>query len=179
MNLIGLHFGHDASITIIVDGKIVVHVLAERYNRVKHSVGLRSAELDAALSEAKLSWQEIDCCAVVSTQDLEIMTGLIGDDFTITLGNSDLHPAPSPFLKLLESANTPVDSLLVKGLQKVAELDEEQAAHPENRRWEKIFPEWQSFCEGKISSIGWLNLFISHDRWDAQRGMEEIRADGF
>ena len=178
MKIIGLHFGHDASITIIIDGKIVAHVLAERHNRVKHSVGLRADEMDAALSAAGLDWREIDCCAVVSTQDLEIMTGLVGDDFAIRPGDTKQHPVPSPFMQLLESAGTPLESLLVKGLQKVAELDEERAALPENQRWTKIFPEWQKFRAGRVSSIGWLNVFIAHERWNAGRGMEDIRTDG-
>lgn len=178
MNILGLHFGHDASVTVVRDGNIEAHVLAERHNRVKHSVGLRADEIDAALEQSGLRWKDIDLCALVSTQDLEIMSGLL-DDFSIEPGPTPQHPVESPFDTLLRSAGADVQQLLVKGLHQVAQLDERELANAENSRWEKIFPEWDAFRAGEIASVGWLNLFTTHERWQQKRGLDQIRADGF
>lgn len=37
MNVLGVHFGHDANAALIQDGQVVAEVQEERFNRVKHS----------------------------------------------------------------------------------------------------------------------------------------------
>ena len=48
MNILGLHFGHDASITVLIDGRIAAHLLRERISRVKQSVALTRSDIDRA-----------------------------------------------------------------------------------------------------------------------------------
>jgi carbamoyltransferase len=40
MNILGLHFGHDAAVCILRDGKIVAYVMRERHSRIKHAISL-------------------------------------------------------------------------------------------------------------------------------------------
>ena len=45
MNISGLHFGHDAAVCVLRDGKVAAYVLRERHNRVKHAVSLQAANI--------------------------------------------------------------------------------------------------------------------------------------
>ena len=77
MNILGLHFGHDAAVCVLHNGEIASYVLRERYNRVKHALGLSDFDIDAALEAASLTIQDIDRIAITSTQDVELMTNRI------------------------------------------------------------------------------------------------------
>ena len=82
MIILGMHFGHDGAVSIIKDGK-VLYISRERTSRVKHAIGITTNELDLALGEAKITVNDIDYCTLVSTQNMEILNGLI-DDFSIS-----------------------------------------------------------------------------------------------
>ena len=40
MLILGLHFGHDASVSLVKDGEILVCIEKERQSRLKHAIGL-------------------------------------------------------------------------------------------------------------------------------------------
>ena len=40
MLILGLHLGHDASITILKDGEIISCIELERISRIKHKIGM-------------------------------------------------------------------------------------------------------------------------------------------
>ncbi len=177
MNILGLHFGHDASVSVIVDGAVVSHILVERHIRAKHAVGIRDEQIESALAQAGISLDEVDYCAVVSTQDLEILVGLI-DGLSLRLVTANDTPIPSPFAGLLAQAAIDPHRLLSFGLKGVTELTGADAEDPENDRWPKFLPEWSSFCRGDVASVGWMNAFTSHSAWEKPRGLDQIRKDG-
>ncbi len=43
MVILGLHFGHDAGIAVLKNGKAICNLIRERYNRAKHSVVLNTS----------------------------------------------------------------------------------------------------------------------------------------
>ena len=45
MIILGLHFGHDSSITVLKDGKILTCVELERKYRIKHLIGLTHKDI--------------------------------------------------------------------------------------------------------------------------------------
>ena len=83
MIILGMHFGHDGAVSVIKDGKIISYISRERTSRVKHAIGITTNELDLALGEAQITVNDIDYCTIVSTQNMEILNGLI-NDFSIS-----------------------------------------------------------------------------------------------
>ncbi len=64
MNILGIHIGHDSSVALVRDGRIVADVAEERFNRRKHFAGFPMQALTWALSEHKLTMEDIDIIAV-------------------------------------------------------------------------------------------------------------------
>ncbi|HEX6370747.1 MAG TPA: carbamoyltransferase C-terminal domain-containing protein [Longimicrobium sp.] len=71
MIVLGLHFGHDAGVSVMVDGRIAGHYARERHARVKHAIGLAWADVDAALRAFGVAPGEVDFAGVTSTQNVE------------------------------------------------------------------------------------------------------------
>ena len=65
MNILGLHLGHDASISLVRDGKLVSCYEIERSRRVKHALGIKSSELKQFLDEFNLEPTDIFSIAVL------------------------------------------------------------------------------------------------------------------
>jgi carbamoyltransferase len=66
-NVLGIHFGHDAAVAIVKDGKLVSSITNERVTRVKKGTGIVTKEiLQYVLDEAGLSAKDIDAVAVSS-----------------------------------------------------------------------------------------------------------------
>ena len=106
-----MHFGHDGAVSIIKDGKVLSYISRERNSRVKHAIGITTNELDMALAEAQIKINDINYCTVVSTQNMEILNGLI-NDFHISFDNHKDHTYPSPLKTLFKESKINVSDLL-------------------------------------------------------------------
>ena len=73
MNILALNFGHDAAVAVLRDQEVVNCLLRERHTRVKHHIGLTADLVDLALADAGLKVQDIDVCAIVSSQRVEMI----------------------------------------------------------------------------------------------------------
>ena len=51
MNVLGLHLGHDSTIALIVDNRLVASVQKERLTRKKHDRGFLPEMLDKCLNK--------------------------------------------------------------------------------------------------------------------------------
>ena len=71
--ILGLHFGHDAGVSILIDGVPKCNLIRERYNRSKHSFGVNVDHIEEALLDAKVKVEDIDIIAVTSTQCWELV----------------------------------------------------------------------------------------------------------
>ena len=71
MIILGLHFGHDSSITVLKNGKILACVELERKYRIKHLIGLTYKDIMEVLNSLKIHPKNIDFCSVTSTQEVE------------------------------------------------------------------------------------------------------------
>jgi carbamoyltransferase len=93
MNILGLHFGHDAAACVLRNGQVASYVMRERHARIKHAISLDIQTIQAAMDAAGLTWGQIDHCAITSTQNIEL---IIDDpDFAIALQSHPRHQAPS------------------------------------------------------------------------------------
>ncbi|MGD8378131.1 MAG: carbamoyltransferase C-terminal domain-containing protein [Gammaproteobacteria bacterium] len=173
MNILGLHFGHDASITVIRNGRIIAHVLAERFTRQKHSAGLRQSDLDRALTASGLAPNEIDYCAIVSTQDFELMTGLV-DRLEIRFGSTGRHPADSPLEQFLPPGSAALEQRLARGLGRMLSAPEGEVPQALLAHWKRLFPEWRELAAGRLASTGWLDAYLTRDEWHQQRPLVSL-----
>jgi carbamoyltransferase len=73
VNILGLHFGHDGAVAIITDGIVRTVLLTERITRVKHAVGIDRALIERALKATNLTLNDIDYCAIATTQTIPII----------------------------------------------------------------------------------------------------------
>ncbi len=177
VNVLGLQFGHDASVTVVSDGRILCHVLRERVSRNKKHCGLTRREIDGALADAGIELADIDYCAIVSTQDVEILTGLV-DDFSIDIGDAPELPFPSPFRDLLRGSGIDPGRLMGGGLRQLFADTTGAANAALVDRWRMLLPEWQGLADGTLATVGWLNGYTTHDRWLKPRTLAAIAADG-
>lgn len=72
INVLGLHFGHDASAALVVDGKVVAAVSEERFTRVKMYRGFPSHAIQAVLQIGDVKPRDVHAVAVAS-KDLSAM----------------------------------------------------------------------------------------------------------
>ncbi len=68
MLIIGLQCGHDAAVTVLADGKVLVHLERERKTRERHAAAMSADLIDDALAFCDVSPQDIDYFALCTTQ---------------------------------------------------------------------------------------------------------------
>ena len=93
MIVLGLYFGHDASVCVIKNGKVVAFREKERYVRLKHAIALDANDINACLNDANLKLTDIDYCGLTSTQSVEYILPEL-NNLNITLGKTDRHKLP-------------------------------------------------------------------------------------
>ena len=93
MIIMGLHFGHDASISIIRDGEVLLCVERERLSRVKHALTLTSDDIETCLTDVGLTIDDVDYCGLTSTQMVEYVF-VDPENLSITLDPHLLHTLP-------------------------------------------------------------------------------------
>ena len=54
MIILGLHFGHDSSISILKNGKIISCIELERITNIKHNIGIESKDIIKVLEKFKI-----------------------------------------------------------------------------------------------------------------------------
>jgi carbamoyltransferase len=60
MIILGLHSGHDASLALVVDGKLVSSISVERYSRNKKDMNLTRESLDRFLANNNITLDDVD-----------------------------------------------------------------------------------------------------------------------
>ncbi|MDX2144408.1 MAG: carbamoyltransferase C-terminal domain-containing protein [Rhodospirillaceae bacterium] len=73
MRVLGIHFGHDAGVALIENGKVRVLAQAERHSRQKHVSGLSYRFISQVLERLDLDARQIDYCAITTTQSMDII----------------------------------------------------------------------------------------------------------
>jgi carbamoyltransferase len=173
MIILGLHFGHDAAVTVIDDGRILSYVLKERHARVKHALGLDADLVGRALDEAGVSVDRIDLCAVCSTQGVELVGG--APALRVELGTRPGPAVPCTLEDELRASGASIESRQVSTV-----LDSLYA--PERRVgwlpdvWAALFPEHRSRPRAEFPATGCIDTFITEPAWEAGAALAEIGA---
>jgi carbamoyltransferase len=61
--IIGINFGHDGSVCLVKDGKLISAIATERITRKKKDSAFTEEVIDYILDTAKVSIEDIDCIA--------------------------------------------------------------------------------------------------------------------
>lgn len=70
MIVLGLSLGHDASATVLREGKVVAHVLRERHSGVRHHLGIDRVTIEIALRQAGITVADISAISIAATQQI-------------------------------------------------------------------------------------------------------------
>ena len=73
MVILGLHFGHDGAVSVVIDGKVVVTLVTERHWRTKHAGSTSTSIIELALRDAGVGITDVNFCAISSTQNFPII----------------------------------------------------------------------------------------------------------
>ena len=168
MIILGLHFGHDAGAAVLVDGEIVSCVIRERQTRVKHAMTLDLKTISKALIDAGVNENQIDFCAITSTQGVE----LIVDDserFSISIdvdGENDVV-CRTTMDKLPVLSRRVFSTLFGKGLLS-------KPAMYAKEMYTKYFPEFKGFEGREYEFSGWLDHYINDDLWEPPKTLKVL-----
>ncbi|PKN68127.1 MAG: hypothetical protein CVU57_00445 [Deltaproteobacteria bacterium HGW-Deltaproteobacteria-15] len=91
MNVLGVHFGHDACAALIADGRIAADAQEERFNRVKHSSDAPLSSMHYCLDAACLDMADIDIVAFSGQRRHR--------DYPLAFGNEVSSPDLPTYLK--------------------------------------------------------------------------------
>ena len=72
MKIIGIHDGHDASVALMVDGKIIFAAQEERFSRLKGDYGFPKRAVEEMFKFSGLKPSEIDLVTVGSDQNEDL-----------------------------------------------------------------------------------------------------------
>lgn len=68
MKVLAINFGHDASLALFVEQKMVSFLELERVTRLKHTVGVSQSDIELFLEANSTPWAELDFVALAGTQ---------------------------------------------------------------------------------------------------------------
>jgi carbamoyltransferase len=170
--ILGLHFGHDASITVLIDGQIGSFVQRERLSRIKHAYSLDRNTLDTALSRAKIDVKSIDAVAVTSTQGSEPLL--------INLPGVSLHydaaaaiGPPSTLLGSLGDDEAVVLKMCVPSMsERVLGQPRDPKTHP---AFEHYLAEYQNIPFDKLRRFPWLEVHAELPDWKIPQGIDSLK----
>jgi len=171
MIILGLHFGHDAGAAVLVDGKIVSCVIRERQTRVKHAMTLDMQTICKALKDAGVNANQIDYCAITSTQWIELIIDN-PKEFSISLPD---RPGKNSF-----GCQTSMDKLPILHrsvshtlFSKACSTDLEIFS---KKLYSRLFPEFRDFKGKEKQFCGWIDDFISDELWFPPKSLKELSA---
>jgi len=88
--ILGIHCGHDASVSVVDESGLRVQILQERHSRIRHDVGINYQTIQLALDTLDLSLDDISRVDITSTQ---LMPGMIQSPEEIEISTrSKLNP---------------------------------------------------------------------------------------
>lgn len=164
MNILGLHFGHDATVAVLRDGRLASCLMRERHRRIKHAISLDAELIEAAVAAAGLTLEQIDRCAITSTQSIELIIDQ-PERFSI---RAERHPAdssPSLVADLLAQRGVPVSQLFVRSLLGLL-YDPSQSDTLQHQLYREFFPEHRARRPEEIVSHPWVDAYAFLDRWE-------------
>ncbi len=166
MIILGLHFGHDASITIVQDGKVLICLEVERIRRVKHAIGIKPEEILLALQDVNLTIADIDYATLTSTQLVEY---IFFDSQKLSI-NLERHPKHSLPCTLTDKIKIDAESFDAKKRGWLEYVFENMPEHPYHR----LLPDGKNIVKNKQNLFGGFENFIYANIWNKSQKLTDI-----
>lgn len=163
MIILGLHFGHDAGVSVLKDGEIITAIERERVNRVKHAATLDYLTIQTALEVAGITEKDVDYCAVTSGQGIELVT-TTPDKIEVRYELHGDHNAPCP---LYERTKSDPNFLFNKDFNLLWTVY--NSKNPENFLLHYYFPEHKSIPLSALKPNYNLDRFLAHTSWNGHK----------
>lgn len=170
--ILGLHFGHDATIAVLANGHLAAFVQRERTSRIKHAYSLDRETLDLALSQANVKPHQIDLVTVTSTQGCEPILARL-DGLTM---NYDSRLAVGPEALLVRSLGDPkwVENLCAKSMvERVLGNPRDPRVHP---AFDHYLAEYRGIPMAALRRFPWLDLHINLPSWRKIKSLGAVAA---
>lgn len=161
MIILGLHFGHDAGVAVLKDGQIVSCVLRERQSRVKHAMALDVKTIFKALKDADVTSDQIDFCAITSTQGVELIVDDLREVFISLAHNDRARKIPCTMDSVGKSPirnRGVLRHLLTEGNSSKSEVYTKSL-------YSKYFPEYKSLKIKENEFFGWIDEYVYDNQW--------------
>jgi carbamoyltransferase len=176
MNILGLHFGHDAGVSVLIDGRVAACVLRERHSRVKHAISLEFKNIEVAVASAGLRLDQIDYCAITSTQNIE----LIMDDaqkWSVSFDRHPNHVVPGSVAGMFQSSHIDPATRQVHSLLDIFSNPLKRDSYLYHH-YGHFFPEHRQRKPSDFCRFGWIDSYIHSNLWK-ESTLGEIAASNF
>jgi carbamoyltransferase len=163
MNILGLHFGHDAAACVVMNGTVRSCILRERLTRIKHAISLDLRTIECALETAGIGVSQVDLVAITSTQDIE----LIIDDpkrFSVSFARHANHAPKTALEDWIDRNGLTIGDLLTSPFLDTF-YDPTWAGTLRHRSYSHFFPEHKGRRKESFAVTPWLNQFIHRQNW--------------
>ena len=158
MILLGLHFGHDAAVSIVRDGEVLLCVERERLARVKHAITLLAGDVERCLADVGLTVDDVDLAALTSTQDLEYVF-LEPDRLSVAYAPHPGHTLPCTLVDRLKISPAELDERLLGNMLRALHAGEPSC-------YGDLLPDWRKVTDEPPEVLGDLQHFVHYPIWN-------------
>lgn len=166
MIILGLHFGHDASVSIIRDGEVLLNVERERVSRIKHAISLSAEDVRLCLEDAGVGLEEIDYCTVTSTQYVEYAF-VDPSKLKVTFEPHEGHRLPCTLVDRLHVTPAQMNERKVESLRWVVR-------NAPKHIYFDMFPDAPAYVNDDERFFGAFESFITLDLWSKRRSLRDV-----
>lgn len=175
--VLGLNFGHDAAVVVLVDGQIRSYVLRERFTRVKHAATLTENTIRTAISVAGIELTDIDHIAIASTQFIEPVVDN-GEYLQIALGPYEGESFNSLFYESLKANDIDINQYRSCSLLPII-YNEIESSEIQQKAWSNFFPESRNLSREEVCSYDWIDQYHNLNIWHEGLTLEQIESRRF
>src|SRR5260370_4455772 len=169
--VLGLHFGHDASAAVVIDGHVSSFFQRERLSRIKHAYSLDRHIVELAMDRAGVTIHGIDAVAITSTQGCEPVlynfpNFSLSYDASMRIGRpallaESLGPDPETIIRLCTPSM----------IKRVLGIRPDPKTHPAFRTY---LAEYASIPYERLRCFPWLDLHIEIPEWRDPGGLRNL-----
>ncbi len=168
--ILGLHFGHDAGVSILVNGIPKCNLIRERHNRAKHSFGINVSHIEESLLNAELEIEDIDMIAITSTQTWELVVVDRPKELKIQYGE---HPNKKFKSTLYEKISTQGYDNFERHLVNGGYI-ERIYSNRHNYSIRNLFPEYKKIKKENLGITKHLAHFDQINLWNKEHCLKDI-----
>jgi carbamoyltransferase len=168
MIILGLHFGHDASVSIIKDGEVILCMEVERHKRIKHIIGLEYKDIEQALNDCNLTIEDIDYATLTSTQLVEY---IFPEPKELNISIEKLKEHDKYACTLMKELDVPSKKFLESGIGWLRHVLKNLPKHPYQRNVLKKFKDTIEKTENYLPNF---ERFIDTALWNKRLSLKDI-----